>query len=380
MRIALVHRDLHALTRGGICTLYRALADRLRDAGHDITLITQHTPHPLAYQRGIRVVTLPRTEDLPAHRGRVEAALESLSPDVVESSSWEAETLHYAQRPAAARAAVVVRGDLSAATMRAGRALIDTEQALLELADVTVAVSRFAAGDLAASYRIPRPAVIPNGVDVERFHPGPVTPPTSGQQLTLTATGRAASRAALPGLGPVPPWAPTGGRRRVVWVGKTTPMKGWDHLERLARQLHDVAHITVLLGHAPPLAPITVTGTEDNLTILQDLADADLPSFYRAAEFLLCTSRWEGFGLAAVEAMSCGTPVLLPAGLGTAPELLAAGGGHTYRSTADLRSVLAAEPSGPVRLPEAFNWDTNITATLAVYEALHAARAARCAS
>jgi hypothetical protein len=36
MRIALVHRDLHAVTRGGIGTLYRALAPRLRDAGHQM--------------------------------------------------------------------------------------------------------------------------------------------------------------------------------------------------------------------------------------------------------------------------------------------------------------------------------------------------------
>ncbi|MDR7303375.1 Scr1 family TA system antitoxin-like transcriptional regulator [Haloactinomyces albus] len=32
MRIALVHRDLHAVTRGGIGTLYRALAPRLAEA------------------------------------------------------------------------------------------------------------------------------------------------------------------------------------------------------------------------------------------------------------------------------------------------------------------------------------------------------------
>jgi hypothetical protein len=34
-------------------------------------------------------------------------------------------------------------------------------------------------------------------------------------------------------------------------------MKGWDRLEQLAGELADLAHITVLLGHAPALAPIT---------------------------------------------------------------------------------------------------------------------------
>jgi D-inositol-3-phosphate glycosyltransferase len=63
VRVALVHRDLHALTGGGICTLCRALAPRLRDAGHEVVLITQHTSNPLVLN-GIRVYTLPRTDDL----------------------------------------------------------------------------------------------------------------------------------------------------------------------------------------------------------------------------------------------------------------------------------------------------------------------------
>lgn len=53
LRVALVHRDLHVTTRGGIGTLWRALAPRLRDADHEVALITQHTSHPLALT-GIR--------------------------------------------------------------------------------------------------------------------------------------------------------------------------------------------------------------------------------------------------------------------------------------------------------------------------------------
>jgi D-inositol-3-phosphate glycosyltransferase len=47
MRVALVHRDLHRVTRGGICTLYLALADELVRLGHEVVLITQDTPHPV---------------------------------------------------------------------------------------------------------------------------------------------------------------------------------------------------------------------------------------------------------------------------------------------------------------------------------------------
>ena len=371
MHIAMVHRDLHSIGRGGICTLYRALAPRVRDAGHQVTLITQQTPHPWT-PPDIRVVTLPRTEDMTAHRQAVTEALATLRPDIVESSSWEAETLHYLRRPADERVPVVIRGDLSAATMRAWPHLITAEHDLLHLAEKVLAVSEFAAADLAAAYNIPRPEVIANGVDRQRFQPGPVTAPTSGHRITLTPHGRATTRHSIADGTVPPPWAePPRHRRRLVWVGKTTPMKGWDRLEHLARDLADCAHITVLLGHAPPLSPITLSGTETNVTILRDLGEDDLPSFYRAADYLLSTSRWEGFGLAVAEALACGTPVLLPADLGTAPELLAAGGGHTYRTTDDLRTLLRdhAPPAGV--LPTAFEWDRTATHTLATYQSLH---------
>jgi D-inositol-3-phosphate glycosyltransferase len=98
--------------------MLRTLAPRLRDAGHQVDLITQHTPHPLA-PKGIQVLTLPRTDDLDRHRQAVQATLVALHSDVVESSSWEAETFQYTRRPVTQRAPVLVRSDLSAATMRA---------------------------------------------------------------------------------------------------------------------------------------------------------------------------------------------------------------------------------------------------------------------
>ncbi len=375
MRIALVHRDLHAVTRGGIGTLYRALAPRLRAAGCEVTLITQHTHSPLELE-GIRVISLPRTGDLEHHRQAVAAALASLAPDIAESSSWEAETLHYARLPRAARAPVVIRGDLSAATMRAGLPLVTAERELVHAADAVLAVSGFAADDLASAYGIPRPVVTANGADRDRFRPGPVTRPAGGHRITLAPDATAATSEPLLSGSALPPWAdPGGGRKRLVWVGKTTPMKGWDRLEEIVRDLAGTAHVTILLGHAPALSRITLDGTGDNVTILQDLPERDMPGFYRAAGWLLSTSRWEGFGLAVAEALACGTPVLLPAGLGMAPELLAAGGGRTYRDSGDLHAILAGGPAPAGTLPAALDWDAT-AAAMGVYQALRERRKA----
>jgi hypothetical protein len=192
MRIALVHRDLHDVTRGGIGTLYRALVPRLRAAGHEVTLITQHSPRPLELE-GIRVITLPRTEDMERHRQAVTTALAALAPDIAESSTWEAETLHYARLPRASRAPAVVRGDLSALTMRAGLPLVPAERELVHAADAILAVSGFAAADLASAYGIPRPIVTVNGADRDRFRPGPATGPAGGQRITLAPDATAAT-------------------------------------------------------------------------------------------------------------------------------------------------------------------------------------------
>ncbi|MGH3865086.1 MAG: hypothetical protein ACRDQ4_02925 [Pseudonocardiaceae bacterium] len=48
-----------------------------------------------------------------------------------------------------------------------------------------LAVSEFAATDLAAAYRISRPVVVANGIACDRFHPGPVVLPVSGEKITL---------------------------------------------------------------------------------------------------------------------------------------------------------------------------------------------------
>lgn len=92
-------------------------------------------------------------------------------------------------------------------------------------------------------------------------------------------------------------------------------------------------------------------------------------SFYRAADWLLSTSRWEGFGLAIAESLACGTPVLLPADLGTAPELLADGGGLTYADADELAAILARRDRPTGHLPARFDWDRNAAATVEVYRA-----------
>ncbi|MGW1073129.1 glycosyltransferase [Streptomyces sp. NPDC002537] len=110
-------------------------------------------------------------------------------------------------------------------------------------------------------------------------------------------------------------------RHRLLWLGKMTVMKGFDRLQDLLPMLTDRAVVTLVLGHGLVHHPVALH-QHPHVQVVQDLHDNDLPGLYRSADYLLSTSRWEGFGLAIAEALACGTPALLPSTLGTAPELL----------------------------------------------------------
>ncbi|WP_280140877.1 glycosyltransferase family 4 protein [Nocardia vulneris] len=367
----MVHRDLHQRTRGGICTLYRALASSMATRGHRITLITQEAPDPVVVE-GVRVVTMPRTEDLVAHRAGVAKLLWQIEPDVIDCSTWEAETLTYLTDLRPGRAPVLVRGEFSARTIGAPQ-LAHDERQLVRRADRVIAVSHYAARDLADAYDIAAPAVIYNGIDRRRFCPGPHRAPTSGLWVSLNDEGELIDptpiRTLLESGRPVPPFTPDPrGRIRLVWVGKITPMKGWDLLEQIATQLRDTAVITAVLGHSARYCPVTPKSAP--ITVLHDLDDTDMPTVYRSADWLLSTSRWEGFGLAIAEAIACGTPVLLPEHLGVAPELLASGGGYTYRDVDDLARLLTTRTPRSGTLPSHFDWGLNAATTLDHYRQL----------
>ncbi len=52
-------------------------------------------------------------------------------------------------------------------------------------------------------------------------------------------------------------------------------------------------------------------GLEDRVVISTSISDEDLPDFYRAADVFALSSRYEPFGMTAVEAMACGTPTVI---------------------------------------------------------------------
>lgn len=115
---------------------------------------------------------------------------------------------------------------------------------------------------------------------------------------------------------PVGPATDDGGVPYVLYVGNLLPHK---NLPRLIEAVAQVAR------HSPVRLVIAGSGTPGRLTELRRLAERSgsrlelmpyvsqqaLPALYRGASLVAMPSLAEGFGLPALEAMACGTPVVV---------------------------------------------------------------------
>jgi D-inositol-3-phosphate glycosyltransferase len=106
----------------------------------------------------------------------------------------------------------------------------------------------------------------------------------------------------------------------------------------------------------------------------------DLPQWYRAADLVVVPSYSESFGLVALEAQACGTPVIATAvgGLRTAVADGISGvlvDGHDPKAWSSVISRLLQEPQrrvllsmGAVEHASHFGWDVTARGTLDVYD------------
>jgi len=185
------------------------------------------------------------------------------------------------------------------------------------------------------------------GLEQDRVVVIPEAPDTVFYPRTPAQIAEARARFALP-------------ERYLLWVGGLQHPDPGKHVVELAATRRELP--LVLVGPTRPWAHEL-----PNVTLTGYVPDEDLAALYSGAHALVLSSGDEGFGLPAVEALACGTPVVaceVPALREVLDERA------TFVQSCDLTALLAAAEAAkrPAPSPPPWTWQDAARATWRVYE------------
>lgn len=187
-----------------------------------------------------------------------------------------------------------------------GNYRLEGEQRILQTADRIIAATLAEQSQLEFLYgaNSKKLRVIPPGVDLSRFYPIP----------------RDEAREFI-GV-PVK-------NRMILFVGRIEPLKGLETLIRAVAWMQEASellccpHSLVIVGGDPEESELSVNaemarlqnlvkslGVRDFVLFLGKRDQESLPYYYSAADVVVVPSHYESFGMVALEAMACGTPVV----------------------------------------------------------------------
>ena len=338
MRIAMISyhtcplATLGGKEAGGMNVYVRELTRALGRRGVGVDVFTrsqdEHVPHvlhDLGY--GNRVVHVPAgpetpvaKDELPGHLPEFErwilgfAERKGLQYDVIHSHYWLSGQAALRLREEWGLPIVQMFHTLGemknrvarSPEERASEARLSMERRLLREADRIIASTEAELAQFRWVYQIDtdRAVVIEPGVDPARFYP---IPEDEAREYVGAVDGR----------------------RIILFVGRIEPLKGLDSLLEAVALMENRGLIAkhsihlMVIGGEPDASPEQLSaemsrlqtlsrdlGIHEWVTFLGKRAQDTLQYFYSAAEVVVMPSHYESFGLVALEAMACGTPVV----------------------------------------------------------------------
>ena len=172
----------------------------------------------------------------------------------------------------------------------------NVERKVMESADGLVVSTEMEKDDLIRLYQASRAKikVVPAGVDLELFYPRDKE--DAREKLGIEEN------------------------RVILYVGRIEPLKGIEILLEAVKLLEDPrdTRLVIVGGSLEDDAELErlkglseQLGIEEKVTFSGSVPQEMLPDFYSAADAFVLPSYYESFGLVALEAMACGTPVVV---------------------------------------------------------------------
>jgi D-inositol-3-phosphate glycosyltransferase len=310
---------------GGMNVYVRELSRELGKRGVAVDMFTRsqepHTPTIIEVAPNVRVINLhtgpaaPYDKNwvltyLPEFVGRVRcfADGQDLAYDLIHSHYWLSGEAALRLRRSWGVPVVQMFHTLGALKNEVARAAEETEtmqriaieRRLLHEADRIVAATPLDRAQMLERYGAGAPIeVIPCGVDLEHFRP-------IDQRLARARLDIAQQPHKL-----------------ILFVGRIEPLKGIDTLlragARLAARRGDLC-LTIVGGESDPSRANAEQRRLQQLAQELDIGERVfwvgarghrlLPLYYNAADLLVMPSHYESFGMVALEALACGTPVV----------------------------------------------------------------------
>lgn len=183
---------------------------------------------------------------------------------------------------------------------------------------------------------------------------------------------------------------------RILFVGNAQdPRKGIKLVLQAMKLLPEEVSLVIVDEGEPnkPYAPglVRQLGLAERVMFTGRVTQEELVKHYRRASLLVLPSEFEGFGLPVVEALSCGTPVVVT-DAGSLPEVVGNGEGGLivpkgdFKALAKAMGTIIGSPSlaremgkrGRMRMERLFSWDRTALDTEKVYEKAVEKRRKRC--
>lgn len=172
---------------------------------------------------------------------------------------------------------------------------ISLEQQIMDRSTEILALTQAEKSDIVSMYGVSsgKVSVIPAGVDTRIFYPEVKS--EAKQKLGITSS------------------------QTILYAGRIEPIKGLDILLDAFRMINGAgsAHLIIVGGSLSEDRELDRLrsradhlGISEKVTFTGSVGQSELRSYYSAADVFVLPSHYESFGLVALEAMACGTPIV----------------------------------------------------------------------